>query len=249
MKPHIFLSVIVPVYNEERTVETLLRRVQKHLPPASEIIVVDDGSRDRTADLLKGFKRNRIIRAFSLPNNRGKGYAVRYGLAKARGKVLLIQDADLEYDPADYLRLLKPIREGGAQVVYGSRLASYPFSLETLTSIPLPLHFIANRFLSWLTNILYGSQLTDMETCYKVFTRKVYQKLHLTKDRFDIEAEITAKILRAGFNIFEVPIKTTPRSYREGKKITWKDGVYAALTLFQYRLLKPRMPKVGWEVD
>jgi glycosyltransferase involved in cell wall biosynthesis len=236
-KREIFLSVIIPVYNEEKTVDALLGRVQRYLPPLSEIIVVDDGSTDKTSNVLQAFKRKRRVQVFTLPYNRGKGHAVRLALSKARGKVFIIQDADLEYDPADYNRLLKPIREGRAEVVYGSRLAKYPFSFSTLTTIPLPLHFIANRLLSLLTNILYGSQLTDMETCYKVFSRKVYQKLHLTRNRFDIEAEITAKILGAGFEIYEIPIETKPRSYQEGKKITWKDGVCAVLTLVECRFV------------
>lgn len=244
-KTSLELSVIVPVYNEPHTIATLLRRVFASLPPGSEVVVVDDGSTDQTPAILRRFAAHARVRLFSLPRNFGKGYAVRFGLKQAKGEILLIQDADLEYDPADYPRLLKPIREGLTEVVYGSRLATIPLSFKTLRSIPLPLHFVANRFLSFVTNLLYGSQLTDMETCYKVFTRKVLRSIQLTRDGFDIEAELTAKILRSGFTILEVPIKTKPRSYREGKKITWKDGVWALLTLLRYRLDAYHLAMVG----
>lgn len=232
---NIFLSIIVPVFNEEKTIVTIVKRILKKIPSRSEIIIVDDGSTDSTPKLLSKFKANRKINIYTLKDNRGKGYAVRFGLKKAKGNLYLIQDADLEYNPNDYPRLLQPIKLEDTQVVFGSRLSKYPFSLETIRTIPLPLNFIANKMLSFLTNLFYGSQLTDMETCYKVFTRKVYNKLNLTKDGFDIEPEITVQIIKAGFTIKEVPIETKPRSYKEGKKITWKDGVAAFLTLFQYR--------------
>lgn len=235
-KRNIFLSVIVPAYNEEDTIQIILKKILSCLPPRSEVIVVDDGSSDKTQEILLSFERYKRIRLFFLPKNRGKGYAVRYGLRKARGSVFLIQDADLEYNPQDYKRLLRPIKNGQAQVVYGSRLANHPLSLSSLRRLPLPHHFIGNKFLTFMTNLLYGSHLTDMETCYKVFSRKVYRTLKLTKDRFDIEVEITAQILRAGFKIIEIPIKTKPRSYDQGKKITWRDGVYALFALLKFRI-------------
>lgn len=235
-KRKIFLSVIIPVFNEEKTVQKILTKVLSHLPPSSEVIVVNDGSSDKTQKKLKYFKKEKRVRIFTLAINRGKGYAVRYGMKRAKGDVFLIQDADLEYNPEDYKRILQPIKSGNTQVIYGSRLANYPFSLTTLRTIPLPLHYIANKLLTFLTNLLYGSHLTDMETCYKAFTRNVYKKLELRKNSFDIEAEITAKILRSGFNIIETPIETKPRSYDEGKKITFKHGVTAVITLIQFRL-------------
>lgn len=235
-KHKIFLSVIVPVFNEERTVKSILSKVLNKLPPESEVVIVNDGSTDKTGPILKSFNKNKRVVVFDLKKNFGKGYAVRYGLKKAKGEVFLIQDADLEYDPADYKRLLKPIKQKKVQVVYGSRLANYPLSISTIKSIPLPLHFLANKLLTFFTNLLYGSHLTDMETCYKVFTRKVYKDITLTKNKFDFEVEITAKILLAGYNIQEISIKTTPRSYKEGKKITWKDGISALLSLIEFRL-------------
>ena len=234
-RPSTFLSVIVPVFNEEATLKTILKRILVHLPPDSEVIVVNDGSTDQTAAVLEKVSRSYKLRVFSLPTNRGKGYAVRYGLRRARGRVFLIQDADLEYQPQDFQRLLKPIRDGAAQVVYGSRLVNHPFSWNTLVQIPMPLHYIANTALSIITNLMYGSTLTDMETCYKVFTRQVYRSIRLTKNGFAIEAELTVKILRAGFSIVEIPIETNPRTYQEGKKITWVDGIRAFITLAQYR--------------
>ncbi len=181
----IFLSVIVPVFNEEATLKTILRRILVHLPPDSEVIVVNDGSTDQTAIVLEKVRRSNKLRIYSLSTNKGKGYAVRYGLRRARGRVFLIQDADLEYHPQDFHRLLQPIRDGTAQVVYGSRLANHPFSLNTLVHIPMPLHYIANTALSMITNLMYGSSLTDMETCYKVFTRQVYRSVRLAKNGFD----------------------------------------------------------------
>jgi len=231
----IYLSVVIPVYNEQKTVATLLKQVLKYLPPRSEIVVVNDGSSDNTAKILQTFKSNHKIRIFNLPQNRGKGYATRYGYAHSRGHILLIQDADLEYHPKFYKALLQPIDQGQAQVVFGSRLSTTRLTLHTLRTIPLPLHFLANKLLSWFSNLLYGSHLTDMETCYKVFTRDVYLQLSLTKDGFSIDPEITAKILRTGQKIVEVPITTKPRNYQDGKKITWKDGFRTIWTLIQYR--------------
>lgn len=229
------VSVIIPVYNEEYTVAKLLKMVITHIPPDSEIIVVDDGSTDKTAQKLKRFIKNKKVRIFSLAKNSGKGYAVRFALRKARGEIFIIQDADLEYNPNYYSNLIAPIKTRRTKVVYGSRLANHPLIWKEIRKIKLPHHFIANKFLSFLTNVLYGSNLTDMETGYKLFTRKVYNDLSLMADGFDIETEITAKILKAGYEITEVPIETNPRSYKEGKKISWKDGVVAFFTLIKYR--------------
>ena len=232
------LSVIIPVYNEENTVEKLLWRVLSEKTP-KEIIVVDDGSKDKTRQILSEVqKQNKIVKVILHSQNQGKGAAIRTGIACSKGDVLIIQDADLEYDPNDYQKLLAPILEGESQVVYGTRLKEIKFKLFGDGRTPLPLHYLMNRFLSMLTNILYGSKLTDMETCYKMMTREVYQGLNLVSNRFEIEPEITAKILKRGYKIIEVPIKTKPRGYKEGKKIKAKDALIAVLTLFKYFFYK-----------
>lgn len=233
------LTVIIPAYNEEKTIRQLLEMVLAERTP-KEIIVIDDGSTDETFKIIQNARikiqnDNTKFKIFRNPVNLGKGAAVRRGIENATGDVLLIQDADLEYNPKYYPKLLAPIVAGKTKVVYGTRLKTLPFRLWGKDKTPLPLHFLANRFLSALTNLLYGSKLTDMETCYKVIAKEVYQKLHLTSNRFEIEPEITAKILKLGFKILEVPITTKPRGYREGKKIKARDAFIAAWTLFKFR--------------
>ncbi len=231
------LSVVIPVYNEEKTVEKLLNLVLAE-KTAKEIIVIDDGSTDGTGKKLQSFrdaKFQRKLKIFSFGNNRGKGAAVRKGIQEATGDVLIIQDADLEYDPSDYQKLLLPILQKKTQVVYGSRLKELKFKLWGINKTPLPFHYLVNRFLSFLTNFLYGSNLTDMETCYKMMTKEVYRNLNLTSDRFEIEPEITAKILNLGYKITEVPIITKPRTYKDGKKIKEKDALKALFSLFKHR--------------
>lgn len=240
------LSVVVPVYNEEKTVEELVKRVLAERTP-KEIIIVDDGSTDGTwgivqnARLLDGQAKRKTqnvsakLKVFRNEKNMGKGAAVRKGIAEATGDVLIIQDADLEYDPNDYSRLLKPIIDGQTEVVYGSRLKELKLRFWGKNKTPLPLHYLVNRFLSFMTNVLYGSRLTDMETCYKVISKKVYKNLKLESNRFEIEPEITAKILKKGFKILEIPITTSPRNYKEGKKIKAGDALKAIFPLFKYR--------------
>lgn len=228
------LSVIVPVFNEEKTVEELLRRVLAE-KTAKEIIVVDDCSKDKTREILERIKKaNQTIKVILHPQNRGKGAAIRTGMSEAQGDYLIIQDADLEYDPFDYQRLLEPILKGKSRVVYGTRLKEMKFKLFGKDRTLLPLHYLTNRFLSVLTNVLYGSKLTDMETCYKLMAKEVYQGLKLVSNRFEIEPEITAKILKKGYQIIEVPIETKPRSYKEGKKIKAKDALFAVWTLIRH---------------
>lgn len=226
------LSVVIPVFNEEKTIEKIVEKVLSEETP-KEIIIVDDGSFDKTREILKRIKGNNIKVIFH-EKNRGKGAAVRTGIKNAKGDVLIIQDADLEYDPNDYQKLLGLIVEKKTKVVYGSRLKKLRFRLWGKNKTPLPLHYLANRFLSFLSNILLGSRLTDMETCYKMMTREVYRSLDLVSDRFEIEPEITAKILRAEYEILEVPIQVKPRSYKQGKKIKAKDAILAVKTLFSF---------------
>ncbi len=260
------LTVLIPVYNEIKTIKEILLRV-KAVRLDKEIIIVDDGSKDGTREFLLSchserseeslayarnsnklrdpsssktrlrmtYKQGNKIKTFFHKKNLGKGAAIRTGLKHAKGNVLVVQDADLEYDPNDYLKLIKPIQKKEAQVVYGTRLKTLTLSFFGAQKTPLPLHYLANAFLSKLTNVIYKSELTDMETGYKMMTRKVYKKLKIHEDGFAVEPEITAKILKMGYKIYEVPIKTQPRNYREGKKITFGDAVIAVWTLLKYR--------------
>jgi glycosyltransferase involved in cell wall biosynthesis len=225
------LSVIVPVFNERSTVAEIVRRIRAvDLPVEREIIVVDDGSNDGTADVLTQL-RDSTVRVVGHGVNRGKGAAIRTGLEIATGDLVLIQDADLEYDPEDWPRLLAPVLKGRARVVYGSRFTGERRNM-------LFLHWVGNRFLSLVTNVLYNSTLSDMETCYKLFDRRVLEGIRLQAERFDFEPEFTAKVLRRRIRIYEVPISYAGREPNEGKKITWQDGVTALWTLVKYRFVE-----------
>jgi glycosyltransferase involved in cell wall biosynthesis len=224
------LSVIVPVFNERNTVVEVLRRMRAvELPDGieREIIVVDDGSSDGTRDVLRQLGDS-TVRVVMHQGNQGKGAAVRTGLALASGDYVLIQDADLEYDPDDWPRLIAPVMRGRASVVYGSRFTGERRNM-------LFLHWIGNRMLSLTTNVLYNTTLSDMETCYKLVDRALLVDLGLRCDRFDIEPEITAKILKRRIRIYEVPISYVGREFDEGKKITWRDGFSALWTLVKFR--------------
>jgi glycosyltransferase involved in cell wall biosynthesis len=225
------LSVIVPVYNEKKTIEEILRRVAA-VQIDKEIILVDDFSNDGTREILKKLGSDLDqIKVFLHDRNKGKGAAIRTGLANATGDLVVIQDADLEYDPEDYHKLLKPILKGKAEVVYGSRFTGERRNM-------LFWHYVGNRFLSLITNILYNTTLSDMETCYKMFKREIIQDVEIKAERFEFEPEVTAKILRRGIRIYEVPISYAGRDYDQGKKITWRDGVSALWTLVKYRFVK-----------
>ena len=224
------LSVIIPVYNEVESIQEILKRVGA-TRMASEIVVVDDGSKDGTRDVLKKLNGKSKVRVILHEKNQGKGAAVRTGLNHATGDVLLIQDADLEYDPRDYGALLKPIEEGIADVVYGSRFLGGP------RRVVMFWHMIANRMLTFMTNVLYDTILTDMETGYKVFRRHVTDGMPIRSRRFDFEPEFTAKVLKRHFRIYEVPISFNPRDYSEGKKIGLADAFEAVWTLIKYRFV------------
>jgi glycosyltransferase involved in cell wall biosynthesis len=226
------LSIIIPVYNEKKTILIILDKVNKAdiLNLRSEIIIVDDFSTDGTREVVKNI-RDKNIKIIYHNDNKGKGSAIRAGLKQATGDIVLIQDADLEYDPRDYKKLLDPILRGNAQVVYGSRFEVIRKNLSKMYK----LHYIGNMFLTFITNILYGVKISDMETCYKVFRKEVIKGISLKATRFDFEPEITAKILKKGYNIHEVPIRFYGRKFNEGKKITWVDGVKAIYYLVKYR--------------
>lgn len=224
------LSVIIPVYNEVESIQEILKRVRA-TRLAREIIVVDDGSVDGTRELLKKLDGKSSLQVILHEKNQGKGAAISTGLQAASGEVLLIQDADLEYDPRDYPLLLKPIEEGIADVVYGSRFLGGP------RRVVMFWHMIANYMLTFMTNILYDTILTDMETGYKVFRRKVTEGMPIRARRFDFEPEFTAKVLKRHFRIYEVPISFNPRDYSEGKKIKLRDAFEAVWTLIKYRFV------------
>ena len=225
------LSILIPVFNEVQTVEEIIRRVRAtdSCGLEREIVVVDDASTDGTGDLLKKIQQVGGVKVISHPYNRGKGAALRTALEQATGDIVVIQDADLEYDPADYPILLKPILDGRADVVYGSRF------LGGTHRVLLFWHFMANKFLTLLSNLFCNLNLSDMETGYKVFRRKCVEGLTLNAERFGIEPELTAKLARRHFRFYETPIGYSGRDYSEGKKINWKDGLAALWFIFRYR--------------
>jgi glycosyltransferase involved in cell wall biosynthesis len=221
------LSVVMPAYNERETIEEIIRRVLA-VPLRIELIVVDDASTDGTQDILRALASTLPFKLLLQPNNRGKGAALARGFADATGDIVVIQDADLEYSPEEYPELIELICTGRADVVYGSRfIGRHRVFLFT--------HFLGNRVLTLLTNILYNTMLTDMETCFKAMRIDVLRSMTLRSERFGIEPELTAKIFKRGFRVYEVPITYDGRGYDEGKKITWKDGVVAVWTLLKYR--------------
>lgn len=225
------LTVLMPVFNEQSTVKEIVSRCMLvELPLTVELVVVDDGSSDDTGEVLKGLIGPQV-HVLSHPKNQGKGAALRTGLAAATGDLVIIQDADLEYDPNDWRALLEPVLAGRASVVYGNRFAGNGQNMSGL-------HWLGNRFLSIVTSVLYAKRLHDMETCYKLFDRRVLQPIHVVSDRFDFEPEITAKVLRQGYDIVEVPISYAGREFHEGKKITWRDGVGALRALVRFRFSK-----------
>lgn len=225
------LSVVMPVYNERNTIKEIMRRIRSvDLGEISiEIVAVDDGSTDGSADILE-MEADSTTKVVRHDKNRGKGAAVRSGLEAATGDLIIIQDADLEYDPDDFRVMIAPILKKKAEVVYGSRFTGEHRNM-------LFWHMLGNRLLSFMTNILYNTTLSDMETCYKLFTRESLGGINIKSNSFNIEPEITAKILKKGIRIYEVPISYAGREYEEGKKITWRDGVDAVWALLKYRFI------------
>ena len=222
------ISILIPVYNEAGTLETILEKVENadFCGLEKEIILIDDYSTDGTRDIYQKLP----YKVFYHDYNQGKGAALRTGFKNATGDIIVIQDADLEYDPSDYSPLIKLILDGHADVCYGTRLAGGKPSRSFMFT-----HLLGNKFLSLLTNILYGSTLTDMETCYKAFKADFIKDIEIKSNRFDFEPEITAKVLKRGARLYELPVSYYGREFSEGKKITWKDGFHAIVALIKYR--------------
>lgn len=222
------VTILIPVYNEVKTLSEIIKKVEKasFCGLEKEIILIDDYSTDGTRDLYKNYSYKVLYHEY----NQGKGAALRTGFKEATGDIIVIQDADLEYEPDDYEPLIKLIINGKADVCYGSRLSGGKPSRAFMFH-----HLLGNKFLSLLTNILYGSTITDMETCYKAFNAEFIKGIEIKSDRFDFEPEITAKVLKRGARLYEVPISYYGREFSEGKKITWKDGFYAIIALLKYR--------------
>lgn len=223
------LSIVIPVFNEKRTIDEILERVRQ-TPFDKEIIIVDDFSTDGTREHLKTIENDLDLRIFYHAVNQGKGAALRTGFGNVSGDIVIVQDADLEYDPNEYERLIKPILDDKADVVYGSRFMGGPRRVLYFW------HTVGNRLLTLFSNMMTNLNLTDMETCYKVFRREVLQKITIRSNRFGVEPEITAKLAKLGVRIFEIPISYYGRKYSEGKKIGWKDGVNAIISIIRFRL-------------
>ena len=225
------LSIIIPAYNEIKFIDETIKKV-KDTPYEKEIVVVDDYSTDGTREYLKGLQGRRDVTVVFHEQNQGKGAALRSGIAHAKGDIIIIQDADLEYDPREYPRLLEPILDGKADVVYGSRFLGGPHRVFYFW------HYMGNSMVTLLSNIFTNLNLTDMETGYKVFKREVFEGIEIESNRFGFEPEITAKIARKRCRIYEVPISYYGRGYEEGKKITWRDGIKAFFTILKYNVFK-----------
>jgi glycosyltransferase involved in cell wall biosynthesis len=227
------ISVVIPAYNEEKTIETAVSRVLA-VDLDKEIILVNDGSTDGTRERLDRLAAPPVVRVFHHDSNRGKGAALRTGFAAAQGDVVIVQDADLEYDPQEYFKLLRPIQDGRADVVYGSRFAG-----GECRRVLYYWHSVGNRLLTLFSNMFTNLNLTDMETCYKLFRREVIQSIRLRENRFGFEPEVTAKLASRGYRIYEVGVTYSGRTYAEGKKTGWKDGLRALWCILKYNVFRP----------
>jgi len=231
--PYKKLSIVIPCYNEKNSISEIINQVKNvDIPLEKEIIIVDDFSTDGTREILKKLQKSEQgIKILFSEKNMGKGYSLRNGFTHSTGDIIIIQDADLEYDPNEYAVLLKPILDNEADVVYGSR-----FKVDYVDKFSFLSHYLGNKLLTTISNQFTGLKLTDVETCYKMFTKEILDKIHLTEDRFGFDPEFTAQIAKINCRISEVGIKYKNRSYEEGKKITWKDGIHALKVIIKYGL-------------
>jgi glycosyltransferase involved in cell wall biosynthesis len=229
------LSILIPCYNEEKTIKIILNKVKNNIKPTDEVIIIEDFSTDKTRDILKNELANNTFKIIYNKKNYGKGYSIREGIKIATGDIILIQDADLEYNPNDYEKLIDPIKKNIADVVYGSR-----FIGSEQRRVLFFWHSIGNKFLTLLSNMTTNLNLTDMEVCYKAFKSEILKNIKLEENRFGFEPEITAKIARKKLRIYETGISYFGRTYQEGKKITWKDGFRAIFCIFKYSILTKR---------
>jgi glycosyltransferase involved in cell wall biosynthesis len=231
------VSIIIPAYNEEKTIAEIINQVKcVPLPELEkEIVVVDDGSSDRTREILRATP---AIRYIFHERNRGKGGALKTGIENCSGDIILLQDADLEYDPKDYSEILRPILQGKVEFVMGSRFFYQDPKFFTADGAPFFSHFIGNKMITWLTNLLYGQNNTDYEGCYKAFTRSIIGAITIHTDGFDFDNELISKVLRLGYKITEIPIYYNSRLYSQGKKITWRDGLVILWTIIKWRFWK-----------
>jgi len=225
------LSVVIPVYNEKNSISQIIKKVESVKDINKEIIIVDDGSTDGTVEILKDLQnKNPSLKIYFKQKNRGKGHTLKVGFSHSKGDYVIVQDADLEYEPSEYYKLIRALKEYNVDVVYGSRFSG---NYQDMTN----LHYYGNKFLTLVTNIFFGVMLTDMETCYKLIPGDFVRGINLKSERFDFEPEITAKILKSGLKIKEVPISYKGRPFSEGKKITWRDGISALYTLIKYKFM------------
>ena len=229
------LSILIPCYNEEKTIKIILNKVKNNIKPTDEVIIIQDFSTNKTRDISKNELANNTIKIIYTKKNYGKGYSIREGIKIATGDIILIQDADLEYNPNDYEKLIDPIKKNIADVVYGSR-----FIGSEQRRVLFFWHSIGNKFLTLLSNMTTNLNLTDMEVCYKAFKSEILKNIKLEENRFGFEPEITAKIARKKLRIYETGISYFGRTYQEGKKITWKDGFRAIFCIFKYSILTKR---------
>ncbi len=229
------LSVIIPVYNEPKTINEILKRIEKvNLGKLSkEIILVDDASTDGTSEAIRKLKGN-YVKIFQ-KKNQGKGAALKAGIKKSTGDFIIFQDADLEYDPDDYAKLLQPILENKTEISFGSRFQGEEFSAFGKKRTMHPAHWIGNKGLTFIFNVLYGTSLTDVEPCYKMFKSEILKSIDVKSDRFEYDIELMCKLVKQGHKILQLPIKYSPRGFEEGKKINWKDGIIAFWTMVKFR--------------